>query len=127
MPMTPALILLYAEDDALIREITAVSLEDAGFEVVMAENATAAFAALETQRMQGIGAVITDINLGSGPDGWAVARYARQVNRRMPVLYVTGARANDWPSKGVPGSRLIGKPFSPVQIVTAVLSLLRTP
>jgi DNA-binding response OmpR family regulator len=121
MSTAPAAALLYVEDDPLIREITALSLEDAGFEVIMAENAPAAFAALEAR---GISVVITDINLGSGPDGWEVARRARQVNREMPVLYVTGAEGDSWQSKAVSGSRILGKPFSPIEIVTAVLSLI---
>jgi CheY-like chemotaxis protein len=124
MSAPPAAALLYVEDDPLIREVTAMSLEDAGFEVVMAENAPAAFAALEAQDVRGISAVITDINLGSGPDGWEVARRARQVNLKMPVLYVTGAEGDSWQLKAVSGSRIISKPFSPIQIVTAVLSLL---
>ena len=124
MSTAPAATLLYVEDDPLIREVTAMSLEDAGFEVVTAENAPAAFAALEAQDVREISAVITDINLGSGPDGWEVGRRARQVNRKMAVLYVTGAEGDSWQSKAVPGSRIIGKPFSPIQIVAVVLSLL---
>jgi DNA-binding response OmpR family regulator len=124
MSTAPAAALLYVEDDPLIREVTAMSLEDAGFEVVMAQNAPAAYAALDAQDVRGFGAVITDINLGSGPDGWEVARRARHVNRQMPVLYVTGAEGDSWQSKAVSGSRILGKPFSPVEIVTAVLSLI---
>ena len=114
----------YVEDDPLIREITAVSLEDAGFEVVRAENAPAAFVALEAQGSRAIGAVITDINLGSGPDGWEVARRARLVNCDVPVLYVTGADANNWPSKAVSHSRILSKPFSLQQVVMAMSLLL---
>jgi hypothetical protein len=40
------------------------------------------------------------------------------------VVYMTGASADDWGSKGVPNSVLINKPFAPVQVVTAVSQLL---
>jgi hypothetical protein len=42
----------------------------------------------------------------------------------LPVLYVTGAGANDWPLKAVPGSSLIGEPSSPDQVLAAVSALL---
>jgi hypothetical protein len=37
---------------------------------------------------------------------------------------MTGAAAEEWPSKGVPNSILLTKPFPPAQLVTAVSQLL---
>jgi hypothetical protein len=37
---------------------------------------------------------------------------------------MTGASANQWPSRGVPNSILLEKPFAPAQLVTAVSELL---
>ena len=42
----------------------------------------------------------------------------------FPVVYMSGARAVDWPSKGVPNSIMLAKPFAPAQLVTAVSQLL---
>jgi hypothetical protein len=36
----------------------------------------------------------------------------------------TGAAADDWPSKGVPNSILLTKPFAPAQLLTALSQLL---
>jgi hypothetical protein len=40
------------------------------------------------------------------------------------VIYITGADGHDWASLGVPNSVLIGKPFAPAQVLTAVSQLL---
>ena len=69
-------------------------------------------------------AVITDIRLGAGPDGWAVARRARELVPNMPVVYMSGDSAPEWSSKGVPNSLMVAKPFAPAQIITAVSTLL---
>lgn len=46
-----------------------------------------------------IRAVVTDINLGSGSNGWQVARRARELRPEMPLLYVTGGNADEWARK----------------------------
>jgi CheY-like chemotaxis protein len=109
MPTAPTITILYVEDDALIREVVAIALEDAGFEVIAAPDATSAFAALRIRNEHPVGAVVTDINLGAGPDGWEVARRARQRDGGIPVVYMTGASGNEWQSKGLPGSAIIAK------------------
>jgi DNA-binding response OmpR family regulator len=115
---------LYVEDEPLIREISVLALEDAGFEVVVAENGRAALNALAKDALP-ISAVVTDINLGQGPNGWEVAKRARELHDALPVIYVTGADGQDWRTKGAQHSVMIGKPFTPDQLVAAVGSLLR--
>ena len=116
---------LYVEDDVIVRESAAMALEHAGFEVVVAKNGDAALAALENDA-DPFCAVITDVNLGTGPDGWEVAKRARELNRALPVVYVSGASGHEWRSKGVPNSVLIAKPFAPSQIVVALSTLVKT-
>jgi DNA-binding response OmpR family regulator len=70
-------------------------------------------------------ALVTDVNLSPGKlTGWDVAKRARELHAEMPVVYMTGAGSHDWPSRGVPNSVLVPKPFAPAQIVTAVSQLL---
>ena len=64
------------------------------------------------------------LKLGGNVSGWDVARHAREVNQDLPVVYITGFSAEDWPSQGVPKSILVQKPFAPAQIITAISSLL---
>jgi DNA-binding response OmpR family regulator len=126
MTTTQAAAVLYVEDEDLIRELVVEILEEAGFEVVVAADGTAACDVLDRKLEQRLRALITDINLGGGLDGWAVARHARELNGALPVIYVTGAHGRDWRSKAVPNSLMIAKPFTPTQLVHAISSLLET-
>ena len=67
---------------------------------------------------------MTDINLLGRFDGWEVARVAREIDPAFPIIYMTGAAADEYPSKGVPNSILLNKPFAPAQLLTAVSQLL---
>jgi DNA-binding response OmpR family regulator len=69
-------------------------------------------------------ALVTDINLGQGIEGWDVARHAREIDPNFAVVYMSGKDADDWASKGVPNSIMLAKPFAPAQLVTAVSQLL---
>ena len=121
--MTTTTALFLVEDDALIRELLEASLTDAGFEVVEVSCGTKALAEFNADAAR-FRAVITDIRLGPGPDGWAVARRARELVPTMPVVYMSGDSSPEWSSKGVPNSLMVAKPFAPAQIITAVSTLL---
>jgi len=69
-------------------------------------------------------ALVTDVNLKGVLSGWDVARQAREQEPLLPVVYMTGGAAHQWPSQGVPNSILLEKPFAPAQLVTAVSNLL---
>ena len=71
-------------------------------------------------------ALVTDISLRGRIDGWEVAKQAREIDPQFPVVYMSGASAEDWASKGVPNSIMLSKPFAPAQLVTAVSNLLNT-
>lgn len=120
-----ATVLLYVEDETTIVELVESALQDAGFEVVVAADGREALELLEA-RGAGLRGLITDVNLGSGPDGWQVAKRARELIDNVPVIYVSGASGHEWTSKGVPHSVMITKPFAAAQIVVAVSSLLNT-
>jgi CheY-like chemotaxis protein len=115
--------LLYVEDEVLIQDVLASALIEAGFQVLTVGTGAEALEALQG-RAHEFGGLITDINLGSGPDGWEVARRARELISGLPVVYVSAASQHDWTSKGVPQSVMIAKPFAPAQIVVAIAALL---
>lgn len=69
-------------------------------------------------------ALVTDISLDGKIDGWEVARHVREIDPEYPVIYMSGASAADWASKGVPNSVILSKPFAPAQLVTAISNLL---
>lgn len=113
-----ALILL-VEDEALIRMLLEETLDDAGSRTVVASTGQQALAELESDAAR-FQAVVTDIRLGRGPDGWEVGQRARELVPTMPVVYVSGDSNHEWVSRGVPGSIMVSKPFRPGEVVTAV-------
>ena len=42
--------------------------------------------------------------------GWEIARLVRQIDPAFPVVYITGAAADDWASEGI-NSILLNKPL----------------
>jgi DNA-binding NtrC family response regulator len=116
-------VLLLVEDESALQELLHTELMDAGFEIATASNGKKALAELATDAER-FRAVITDINLGRGPDGWEIGRRAREVVPAMPVVYMSGDSVNDWASKGVPNSVMLAKPFAPAQLITEVSRLI---
>ena len=121
--MTNTTALLIVEDEILIQQTLEDTLTDAGFSVMIASNGTDAMTQLGDDA-QGFRAISTDIRLGDGPNGWDVAQCARELVQDMPIVYMSGDSGHEWTSKGVPNSVMIGKPFAPAQVVTAVATLL---
>jgi DNA-binding response OmpR family regulator len=115
--------LLLVEDDALILEMMCLGFSDAGFRCVVARNGAEALAELKENATR-FRAVITDIRLGHGPDGWDVGRNARERVPDVPIVYISGDSGHEWSSKGVPDSVMIMKPFAPVQLVTVIATLV---
>ena len=115
--------LLVVEDDALILDVIRIELNDAGFEIVVARNGAEALSELDADATR-FKAVISDIRLGEGPNGWDVGRHARELVSDMPVVYISGDSGHEWSARGVPDSVLITKPFAPAQLITAVSTLV---
>ena len=117
-------VILYVEDERQIREIAVVALEEAGFVVISVASGRDAIAALD-ERGDDIKALVSDVDLRPGPNGWEVARHAREANPSLPVVYVSGASANDWASMGVPGSLILVKPHAMAQLVVAISTAMQ--
>lgn len=121
--MEDVLIILAVEDDQLVQVMVEEALSDGGFETSMIASDEEAIALLQSNKPK-YRALVTDIDLLGKMDGWEVARVARELNPVLPVIYMTGTNGEEWPSRGVPNSVLLTKPFAPAQIVTAVAALL---
>lgn len=115
--------ILVAEDEDLLRELFESALTDAGFAVTLATDGANAMRLLDDNPGR-FHALLTDIRIGPGPDGWALATKAREHAPDLPVIYMSGDSADQWPSKGVPKSVMIPKPFVLAQVVTALATLL---
>jgi len=118
-------VVLIVEDDAAIQAIVDEALIDAGFETAIAPSAEEAVTLLKG-KVANYRALVTDINLKGMMNGWEVAKAAREIDPAFPIVYMTGAAAGEWASRGVPNSILLEKPFAPAQLVMAVSQLLNT-
>jgi len=119
------IVILVIEDDQSIQTVVEDALTEAGFEPAIAASGEEAVTLLQGGKTK-YRALVTDINLLGRIDGWEVAKHAREIDPEFPVIYVTGAAADQWASHGVPNSILLTKPFAPAQLVTAVSNLLNT-
>lgn len=120
---TNTVLVLVAEDDVLVGTTILDALEEAGYEVLHAMSGTEAIKLLDN-RTADIKALVTDIKLGDGPNGWEVAHHARTLLPSLPVVYATGDSADGWAANGVPNSMMLAKPFALAQLVTAVSQLI---
>jgi PAS domain S-box-containing protein len=78
--------ILLVDDEAMIREVLAQQLEDAGFHVLVAESGAEALA-LSTE--QQIDAVVTDLSM-PGVDGLAVIKGIQARSPGLPAVLLTG-------------------------------------
>jgi DNA-binding response OmpR family regulator len=118
-------IILVVEDDQLLQGLVENTLSDGGFDIVIAASGEEALTLFQRDKVK-YRALVTDINLKGKMDGWEVAQRAREIEPDFPVVYMSGAAAADWTSKGVPNSIMLEKPFAPAQLVTAVSHLLNS-
>lgn len=121
--MTYRPLLLLVEDEPIISFALEEMLERGGFVVVTSSSGEAAILLLVEPERDFV-ALITDIRLGDGMDGWTLARYAREFDPGICVVYVTADSAVDWAVQGVPQSSLLQKPVVDAQLLTAVSTLL---
>lgn len=123
--MTDPVRILVVEDELSIQQFVEEALSDGGFKVEVAPTGEDALSRFRDDRSR-YRALLTDIGIGTGQNGWVLARKIREINPEFPVVYMTGGHAEEWKSQGVPNSILIEKPFVPAQLVTAISQLLNT-
>ena len=116
---------LVIEDDDGIQCLVDDALTEAGFDPAIAASGEEAVTLFQGSNGK-YRVLVTDINLIGRIDGWEVAQQARKIDPELPIVYMSGASAADWPSKGVPNSIMLAKPFAPAQLVTALSQLLNT-
>jgi CheY-like chemotaxis protein len=119
------LVILVVEDDHAIQSVVEEALTDGGFEPAIAASGEEAVTLLKGGLTK-YRALVTDINLRGTMGGWEVAKIAREIDPEFPIIYMTGASADQYASHGVPNSILLTKPFAPAQLVTAVSQLLNS-
>ncbi len=116
--------ILVVEDEPLILTSIEDTLQDGGFDVVSYQTVEEAIAYLQSNP-DAIAGLVSDIRImGDDRTGWDLAQTAREIFPDVCVVYVSGDSASEWPSRGVPGSLFLQKPFAAAQIVTAMSTLV---
>jgi two-component system, response regulator PdtaR len=111
---------LIAEDELLVRMVAVEIFEDAGFEVIEADRAEQALAALKS-RAADIDLLFTDINMPGRLDGLDLARHVSEAWPDIALLITSGRRP---PLTRPIGSRFLAKPYASDQVVAQVQTLL---
>ena len=113
--------ILFVEDDPIAGLSTSEFIRDRGFRVVDACCAEEAKRVID--RYSYLSALVTDIELGAGDDGFALARQARAAYPDLPVVFISGTAASRHATEGVEGSVFLNKPYHPRQIVEAIRTM----
>ena len=121
----PGPVVLLVEDEPLVLLVAQDALEAGGYTVVPVQLASEALEFLDS-RISELSGLVTDIRLPGGPDGWEIARHARELKADIPVVFATADSAADWPVKGVPNSVVVQKPYAGAQLLTALSTLMTT-
>lgn len=116
-------VILVVEDEYDLQGIIEEALIEGGFETDILSSGEEALT-LFRGKLKNYKALVTDVGLKGRLTGWEVASQFREADPGFPIVYMSGARADEWPSKGVPNSIMLTKPFAPAQLVTAISQLL---
>ena len=115
--------ILVVEDEHQVCELISDMLGAEDLEVACVNSDRDAYRQLS--RRGAFSAILVDINLGAGTTGFDVARFARQMDPELPVVYVSGqASEASFKAYGVPGSRFIEKPFTAEELQATVRQAL---
>ncbi|MCL1694236.1 MULTISPECIES: response regulator transcription factor [unclassified Lysinibacillus] len=115
--------LLVVDDDAHIRELVKVFLQNEGLEVIEAMDGVDALSKLDSDKVD---MVIMDIMMPN-MDGWELCEEIRSFNDNLPILMLT---AKGETSQKVKGFHLgtddyLVKPFEPAELIVRVKSILK--
>ena len=116
----PAVVLV-VEDEFLTRLAALAAVDQAGFDVLDAENAEAALLVL-AQRSD-VGVLFTDINMPGRLDGLELAFEVRRSRPTIGLILTSGkARPSELHMLG--GARFLSKPYTDLELVTAIGALV---
>lgn len=115
--------LLVVDDDAYIRELVKVFLQNEGLEVIEATDGVDALSKLASEKVD---MVVMDIMMPN-MDGWTLCEEIRSFNTDLPILMLT---AKGETSQKVKGFHLgtddyLVKPFEPAELIVRVKSILK--
>jgi CheY-like chemotaxis protein len=106
---------LVVEDELLVRDFLQEELEEAGYDVILADNADAAIAILEARA--DIHLVFTDIDMPGSMDGLKLAACVRD---RWPPIHIIITTGNARPREIPANALFIPKPYLGATVISAM-------
>ena len=115
--------ILYVEDEVYLGKIVKESLESRGFRVRMETDGLAALPAFREFRPD---ICVLDVMLPK-KDGFAIGRDIRDLDERMPIIYLTAKNQTEDVLKGFRsgGNDYIRKPFSLEELIARIHNLMQ--
>lgn len=116
--------IMIIDDSASLRQVVSIALEDAGYEVVEAENGKSALALLKEDK---VNLVICDVNMPV-MDGITFVKKVKEIPnyRFLPIIMLTTESSENRKLEGqeAGAKAWVVKPFKPEQMLEAVSKLI---
>ena len=109
---------IFVDDDFFSNIENCEFLRGAGFNVSGVYRARAAYELIDKHYQ--LSALVTDIDLGPGADGFDVADRAQVAYPRLPVVFISGSKTARARAESFEHAEFIAKPFHPRQVVEAL-------
>ena len=116
-------IVLFAEDEPALGQIVKESLETRNFEVILVENGEQVLKRFEHVKPE---ILVLDVMMPK-KDGFTVAKEIRQVNQRIPIIFLTAKSQTRDVVEGfeVGGNDYLKKPFSMEELIVRINHLIK--
>lgn len=118
--MKPAVLIV--DDEETVRTIVATTLEQAGFLVLPACDGEAAIEIFRSGRVN-VHALLTDVQMGEGITGIALAEHIQNERPDIAVLVMSGLPEAE-PLAKEKNFRFLAKPFTPAELVEQMREVL---
>lgn len=119
---TENVLVLLVEDQSDVRTVVRHHLAALGCHVLEAESGHEAADMIE--RVPAIGAVLSDVVMPGGMDGFALARFVRRLRPNLPLLLMSGYTEQQRPRPNDLLTTILQKPFSREQLERALRAVL---
>lgn len=116
------MVVLYVEDNALVREQTVLMLEQLGFAPLVARHGREALDHAMTDAR--IDIVLTDLVMPGGVSGRALARELARIRPAVPVLITTGYDPEEFPGES-DSEHVLRKPYLKSELATALFNAMK--
>jgi DNA-binding NtrC family response regulator len=110
-------LVLLVEDDADTREVMALLLDAAGYEVLSARDAHSGMQLMDEKPQ--IDVIVTDVNIGHGPDGISMTEELRRRGSNAAVVVISGDPEASSERLG-PTATFLPKPYDRKALLAAI-------